>query len=398
MESMANGQYLAKSVEIALRSVSGYGQERVSISAAGITYFALISFFPMALVGLSVASFFFTSEADQQRLIDTLMEQFPLDESGGREELQGVLTSVIDARGTLGVIGLISALYTGSALFTAVRIALNGIFHGEKRRPFVQGKLIDIGMVSLLGTLLLLSTATSFFLTIFGRLADDIIGPDALWLTRAAITLSTVLVPPLIAAIVFFLLYARVPAVNVSWRQALPGVAFAVVVFEILKVGFGIYTANFGNYDATYGSLGFVVLVLAFVYFAAQVTLIGALVARSTAEVSEQWPLADEESRLVAARGTLAALRKKAARWSGRAADEEPHLPVAVADGQGVTIRALDPFDPPVVADAERASSTGRVTARPTAIGWAGAAALLGAVMVAAFARSRRPTPSRRRP
>lgn len=381
-------QFLARAAEVALRTVTGYSEDRVSISAAGITYFALISIFPMALVGLSVAGFIYGGEADQQRLLDDIMDHLPIDEASGREDLEGVITSVVEARGTLGVIGLVSALYTGSALFTAVRVALNGIFRGEKPRPFVLGKLIDIGMVVLFGALLTASIATSFLLTVFSRLVDDVVGEDAATVTRLGVTLVSLLVPLLISGLVFFLLYSRIPAAGVRWKYALAGAALAAVLFEALKTGFGIYAANFTNYDATYGSLGFVILLLAFIYFAAQVMLLGAETARATAEVATGWPFAEEESKLAGVRRKIATVRRKADRLLGRESelDLALDLPVSVQGAEAVEAEPVHgPPSPEPAPRSEHRHGNGRGPA-----GWLGAAALFGGVMAAAFAISRR--------
>lgn len=317
----------SKTAEVALRTVSGYSADRCGIAAAGITYFALISIFPLALVGLSIAGFIFSGDADQQRLLDALMERLPIQEGGGREDLAGVINSIVAARGTLGIAGIISGLYTGSALFTSVRVALNGIFGGEKKRSFIVGKLIDIGMVVLFGGILVLSTGASFALTFLVRFAEDLVGSDAASVTRFAMTAAYFTIPPLVSVGFFLLLYTRIPVQAVSARRALPGAVLAALLFEVLKGGFGQYAANFGNYDKTYGSLGFVVLLLAFIYFAGQVMLLGAEAARATSEVTQGWPLAPEESRLHAVRVRIAAIRARATRMLGRRGSEASRAP-----------------------------------------------------------------------
>lgn len=388
MVSMHAPRFLARAAEVALRTVSGYGEDRVSISAAGITYFALISIFPMALVGLSVAGFVYSGAEDQQRLLDDIMDHLPIDEASGREDLEGVITSVVEARGTLGVIGILSALYTGSALFTAVRVALNGIFRGEKPRPFFIGKLIDIAMVVLFGALLLASILTSFMLTVFSRLVDDVVGEDAATITRLGVTLISLLIPPLISGVVFLILYAKIPASAVNWRYAIPGALLAAILFEVLKAGFGIYAANFTNYDATYGSLGFVILLLAFIYFASQVMLLGAETARATSEVARGWPFSEEESKVAGVRRKIAKVRRKIDGWLGRKSelDLSLDLPVAVHGAEAVEV---EPVVGPPVPEPVRHEREHHQNGHPRA-GWLGAAALFGGVMAAAFAISRR--------
>jgi len=325
--------------EVTLRTFSGFSEDRCGISAAGITYFALLSIFPLALVALSVAGYVFSSEADQDRLLDSVIERIPIDEEGGRDDLETVIRSIVDARGTLGVFGILSALYTGSALFTAVRVALNGVFRDDKVRPFILGKLIDIGMVLLFGLLLALSTGASFAIAFLGKLAEELAGAEFGALTKLGMSAASIVVATLISAGLFLLLYTRIPARPVSWKYAVPGAVLAAVLFEALKGGFAQYAANFGNYNATYGSLGFVILILAFIYFTSQVMLLGAEAARATSEVATGWPFPAGESKLAALRAkidkALAMVRKVLRRGDVGAPDptaamnSERRLPVA---------------------------------------------------------------------
>ncbi len=306
---MRSTETAVRGAEVALRTFAGFSADRCSIAAAGITYFALISIFPLALVALSVAGFIYSSEADQEKLLDTVMERLPLDEEGGRGDLAEVITSIVDARGTLGVFGILSALFTGSALFTAVRVALNGVFGGEKARPFVVGKAIDIGMVIVFGGLLVLSSVASFGVAFIGRLAEELGGDSFGGIAQAGMGIASVATGLMLSVALFLLLYTRIPARAVPWKHAVPGAVLAALLFEALKAGFAQYAAHFGNYNATYGSLGFVLVLLAFIYFTSQVTLLGAEAARATAEVATGWPLPAPESRLHAVGSTLAKAR-----------------------------------------------------------------------------------------
>jgi len=390
----------ARIAEVGLRTVTGFTADRCGIAAAGITYFALVSIFPLALVALSVTGFVVNSEADQARLIDAIMERLPLDEGGGREDLTGVITSIVAARGTLGFFGIAGALYTGSALFTSVRVALNSVFHGEKPRPAVLGKLIDIGMVLLFGGLLTVSTGASFALGFFGRFAEDVVGQEAAPAIEALTTAGYFTIPPLLSFGLFLLLYARIPAAAVRWKYAVPGAALAAVLFELLKGGFGLYAANFGNYDATYGSLGFVILLLAFIYFANQVMLLGAEAARATAEVAEGWPFPPGESRVAAVKASIATARAKVRQLVRRGSGEEavnapgkaPRLAIPGAEMGAAALLASQETAPakdgPSGANAETFARDGRP--RPSAGSWLAALAVAAGILAASVVSARR--------
>jgi len=65
-------------VEVGLRAAKGYGRDRCAIFAAGVTYYALLSLFPLALLLVGALGFFVTDAGDQQRVVDELMGLLPL--------------------------------------------------------------------------------------------------------------------------------------------------------------------------------------------------------------------------------------------------------------------------------------------------------------------------------
>jgi membrane protein len=271
--------------EVAVRAAIGYGKDRAAIFAAGVTYYALVSLFPLALFAAGALAFFISDASDQQDLINELMESLPLTEDDGRSDLESVVDSVVSQRGTLGLIGFAGTAFTASALFTSVRVALNGVFHVEQQRPFVLGKAIDLGLVAGFGLLLLASFALTVGIAIAQREADALVGDNLATLVAWAANLAYLLIPPLVTGLVFLLLYTTVARAGFTPREVLPGVAVAALLFEALKIGFAQYVASFGDYDATYGTLGFVIILLLFFNLSAQVMLVGAEVARANVEV-----------------------------------------------------------------------------------------------------------------
>jgi membrane protein len=301
-------------LEVALRAGTAYGRDRCAIYAAGVTYYALVSLFPLTLFIVSILGFVVDVD-QQQRLVDELMTTLPLTEEGGREDLEDVIDSVIAARGALGVIGLVGTAYSASALFGSVRLALNGVFHVERQRPFLLGKAIDLGLVAGFGLLLFLSFVLTFAIAFVQRQAADLFGEDLATLTRLLANLGYLLVPPLVTSLVFTLLYTRVARVGFTWRVVLPGVLVAAFLFEALKIGFAQYVTSFSDFDATYGALGFVIILLLFFNLSAQVMLVGAEVARANVEVRGLERHGEPMETVLRVRHAVAGSLERAHRW-----------------------------------------------------------------------------------
>lgn len=266
-------------VEIAVRSVKSYSKDRCSLYAASITYYSLVSLFPLALFAIGIAGFFFQSDADQQRIVDELTGALPLSE--GQDELGALISNSVNARGALGIVGLLGTAWAGSALFGAVRASLSAVYQKEKRRPFVKAKLLDIALVLGFTTLLMLSLALTMLIALAQRFSADLFGDEAATLTSWLLTLAYPTIPAAVSFLVFLLLYTVVAAAGLRKSDAAWGALVATLGFEALKIGFAQYIAYFGNYDATYGAIGFLVALLAFFYISAQVMLVGAEIAES---------------------------------------------------------------------------------------------------------------------
>ena len=331
-------------LEVGIRAGKAYGADRCAIAAAGITYYALIALFPLLLFSMSVAGFVFDSQADQQRLVDNLMDNLPLSEGSGRDDLEDIVSAVVEARGALGIIGLVGTAYSASALFSAVRLSLVGVFKVEKRRPFVMGKAVDLAFVLGITLLLLASVAITFTIAFLQRFAGDVFGTRVETLVAGLLTLAYPTLPALISFAVFWILYRFVTTAGLSRRNAVTGALVATVLFEALKIGFAQYLSNFGNYNATYGTLGAVIALLAFFNLSAQVMLAGAEVARARRDLDADSGERRETHALLAKVRRFLRLSGGGGEAAPAPTNEEPAPPAAARPSEAVR---REPTSPP---------------------------------------------------
>ena len=177
--------------------------------------------------------------------------------------------------GALTIVGLLATAWSASALFASIRRSLNIVWDTNTRRPFVQQKLIDLGLVVGFGLLLGASIAATAVIITFRRLSDEALGPLSNG-TGPFWSVVPLLVPGVLSFAVFALLYRYIPNVRSSFRTLWPGVVVATVLFELLKNGFSFYVANFTNYDLAFGTLGGVLLFMLWTYLSAGILLLGA--------------------------------------------------------------------------------------------------------------------------
>jgi membrane protein len=253
--------------------------------AAAISFYALFSVFPLAILCVAVLGIVANDTQVRVQVVDFLLDNLPLTEDQGRRQLQNLLLQVTRDVAGFSVLGILTLLFAASGVMGSIRQALNAAFRVEENRPPVQAKLWDLAMVLAFGALVTLS----FALTLLDELrasisehADEVIRGSGGLITRVLIDAGRV-IPLAIAILIFAGMFRVVPAKRQKLRDTWPGVLVAAVGYELAKQGFTIYLTHFANYGAIYASLGSVIAFLVFTFLAANIALLGA-------EMAAEWP------------------------------------------------------------------------------------------------------------
>ncbi|WP_018682678.1 inner membrane protein YhjD [Actinokineospora enzanensis] len=217
-----------------IRAFDAFTERYGNHFAASITYFSVLSLFPLTLIAFAVLGFVL---ADQPATLDqvrsSVIAAAPTNLHGLLDDL---VKTAIDERGKVGVIGLLTAAYTGLGWMSNLRDALTAQWgHKLVPPPFLRGIVVDL--LSLLG--LGLAIGVSFGLSALGGgLADTLLDAIGLggygWAKVVLIVVTTVLS---IGAnwLVFLWVIARLPRRPVGVRSAVRGALAAAIGFEILK-------------------------------------------------------------------------------------------------------------------------------------------------------------------
>ncbi|MDE2966748.1 MAG: YihY/virulence factor BrkB family protein [Chloroflexota bacterium] len=270
---------------LAKRSVSEFLDDHCAQLAASMSYYVFFSLFPLAILVVSIAGVLLTDDGLREEVVDGLFELLPLQSGAGKEDLEELIEPIADGRSAVGVISILGLIWAATGMMSALRFSLDTAWDLEFRRPFVRGKLVDLGLVLGVGGLLTISIGATAVLQVGRDVSDsvaDSLGPfgsEASGLFR----LFAVLLPFLLTWTTFTIIYKVVPSVTTRIRDVVAGALVGALLFEALKHGFAFYLRNFSNYDAVYGSLGAAIALLFFVYLAACVLLFGA-------EIAAEWP------------------------------------------------------------------------------------------------------------
>ncbi|CBJ37759.1 tRNA-processing ribonuclease BN [Ralstonia solanacearum CMR15] len=167
--------------------------------------------------------------------------------------------------------GLVGLVVTSVMTMLTVENALNAIWRVRQRRPLAQRVLVFWALVSFGPVLIGASLSVSSYL----------VSISAGYVAKLPYGLGVVvgLVPILLSAVAFAMLYVFVPNTLVAWRDAFLAGLVAAVAFEIAKRGFGYYVARFPTYTAVYGTFAALPIFLLWIYVSWLVTLLGATIA-----------------------------------------------------------------------------------------------------------------------
>lgn len=269
------------------RTVKGYFDDGCSQRAAAISYYVLFSIFPLVIFSVGILGLFLKDTKLQNDLVNNIMDSIPLSQDKGRDEVTSALREVAkDQSGAISIIGLIVLAWSGSAMFGVVRSALNSVFHSPVNRPLVIGKLIDLGLVLAFAPFFVGSIVATSALRYAQRASQDLsVFSDLADQLGFGWSIASLLLPILISSVAFFLLFWLIPARRVKPRYVVPGAVLAAVLFEAVKIGFGVYLEHFSSYDVVFGSLGAVVAFLFWVYLSANIMLVGAEVASELPDI-----------------------------------------------------------------------------------------------------------------
>jgi membrane protein len=257
------------------RTVREFRDDNLTDWAAALTYYGVMSLFPMvlvlvALLGL-VGQYPQTSDA-MLRIIGHIGPASAVDTF--RAPIEGVVKSKGGSGALIGV-GILASLWSASGYIGAFMRACNAIYEVREGRPFWKLRPLQVAITLLL---VLLITGVAIAIVVTGPLAHAI--GDEIGIGGAGLTAFNVIKWPLIVLVLLLiigLLYYVAPNVRQpSFPWITPGGVLAVVVWAAASAGLAFYAAKFGSYQKTYGTLGGVILFLVWLWVSNLALLLGA--------------------------------------------------------------------------------------------------------------------------
>jgi membrane protein len=250
-----------------------FSADNVTDWAAALTYYGVLSIFPMLLVLVSLLGLF--GQSATQPLIDNVGTVAP---GPAKDIVTSAIQNLQKSQGTAGVlfvVALAGALWSASGYVGAFMRAANAVWDVEEGRPVWKTIPLRVGVTALL---LVLLTISALAVVLTGPLAKQV--GNVVGLGSAAVTAWDIAKWPVLILIVSFmiaLLYYAAPNVkHPKFQWVSPGSLLAVLLWIVASALFAFYVANFSSYNKTYGALGGVIVFLTWLWITNNVILLGA--------------------------------------------------------------------------------------------------------------------------
>ena len=241
--------------------------DRLSASAAALTYMSLFALVPLLTVTLSIASAL-PAAGNIEAKVDDFLLQFLLPESS-TQVVEYLSTFIAQAR-SLTLFGVAILLITAILMLRNVERALNDIWRNQTNRKPLHSFLLYWAVLSLGPAAIGLGLGLRAFLFAttneWGGLQQY--GIEAM-LVR--------LLPFMISTIGLTALYAAVPNCQVSLRHAFIGGIFAAITFTVARMAFTAVMAQ-SSYSLVYGAFATAPLFLLWIYITWIIVLLGAVI------------------------------------------------------------------------------------------------------------------------
>lgn len=255
------------------RALQEFRHDNLTVLAAALTYYAILSIFPGMVVLVSVLGLLGRHTAEQ--LVNNVGAVAP---GSVQNMARTIVTTAQSHKASAGlgtVIGVLVALWSASGYVNAFMRASNIIYDIGEGRPYVKKASIRLA-VTIAAVLLLVLAA--FIVIVSGPVASQI--GNLLGIGGTAVLIWNIVKWPvlivLVSALLAILFWASPNAKQGGIKWVSPGGLIAVLIWLVVSALFAVYVTNFSSYANTYGSLAGVIIFLVWLWLTNISILLGA--------------------------------------------------------------------------------------------------------------------------
>jgi membrane protein len=257
------------------KSASEFVDDDAIKLSASLSYYTIFSFAPLLIVMMSLASFFYGTEAVHGKIY------YQINHVVGnvaalqiQEIIQNIKTSRHTTAGT--VIGIIALLVGATGVFTEIQDSINYIW-SVKAKPkrgwlkLIRNRILSFSLIISFGFILLVSLLVNGLMDL---LSDRL----KLYFEEVTVIVFYVFNQLIIFVVIvtlFAIIFKVLPDATIKWRDAFIGAIFTALLFILGKFLISFYLAN-SSIGVTYGAAASVIIILLWVYYSSIILFFGA--------------------------------------------------------------------------------------------------------------------------
>lgn len=241
--------------KISIILIQKYREAEVWNSGAIISYYFLLSIFPIIIVIGNVLPYLRLEVEELLPYIENAVPTYFFD------PIENLLTNwFTQSSGGVLSIAVIGALWSASRGMNAMQLSMNKAYGVKPRRNIVIIRLFSL----IVTTLIIISIMALVIVFGFGQLILEYITPVfevPLMISETFQSLKWPVTMTVLFAI-FCLLYYFVPHIKIAFKSVLPGAAFSTSGWMLVSQAFAIYVKYFTFGAESYGTIGTFIILL----------------------------------------------------------------------------------------------------------------------------------------
>jgi len=267
--------YLKKIWKILVATFTGFVDDNGLKLSASLAYYTMFSLAPLLILIISLADFFFHSDAETNRIYPQIAQYVG---PAAALQIQDMLKSLAlsGKTGISVIIGAITLLVGASSMFIDIQESLNIIWR-VKAKPkkgwvkLLENRFLSFSLIISLGFLLLVSLVINIVMTALSERITHFF-PAVTELLLKGINLGITLI---VISVLFGIIFKFLPDVKIKWRDVRSGAIFTALLFMLGQYVIGLYI-QYAAHSSTYGAAGSIIVILLWIYYTACILYIGA--------------------------------------------------------------------------------------------------------------------------
>jgi membrane protein len=256
---------------LAKKTWAEIGKDKASVYAAQMAYAFFFALFPLLLFFAALLSLVADKQTVMADFNGRIAEALP----GDVASLLGkTIEKVIFAKGAPGLLsfGLVTAAWSGSSIFAALRAALNVAYDVEETRPWWKQYVLQLGMLVVAGVIIVASTV----ILVNGEGVVAWLGAR-LGLTSITTLTWTVAQYPLafgaVVAVLWMIYYFLPNCRHQDKKILIIGATLSTLLWIAATLLFRVYVQKFNALNPAYGAIGAIMVLLTWMYYSSFVLL-----------------------------------------------------------------------------------------------------------------------------